>query len=210
VKRHLLQAILPLFLILSACASDAGRAAQDDDAGHHHGHELPATDGPGFTVADVRFMQAMIAHHAQALTMAVMAPTHSASEQILMLAEKIDISQRDEIAMMQQWLAERGQAVPADADLHAMHMPGMVTEAQLAQLDAARGRDFDRLFLTLMIQHHEGAVHMVDDLFASPGAAQDSDIFRFVTDVSADQLDEIGAMAYLLDLIEATPRSETR
>jgi uncharacterized protein (DUF305 family) len=177
---------------------------------HAHGSALPATDGPGYTAADVRFMQAMIAHHAQALTMSEMAPTHGAGEHVMMLAERIDISQRDEIDMMRRWLIERNQAVPDDDHMHSMHMPGMVTEEQLAQLDAARGPAFDLLFLRFMIQHHEGAIHMVDELFASPGAAQDSEIFRFVTDVAADQADEIGAMAYILSLLEATPRSETR
>lgn len=189
-----------------ACAARGDTAVMGQ---HEHGneHELPATGGRGYTAADVRFMQSMIGHHAQALIMAGMAPTHGAGTQLLKLAQKIDISQRDEIAMMRQWLAERGQAVPGDAHMHAMHMPGMLTPEQLARLDAARGREFERLFLRLMIQHHEGALDMVDALMDSPGAAQDPDIFRFITDVAADQLDEIGVMQYMLDTLDDTRRN---
>jgi uncharacterized protein (DUF305 family) len=164
-------------------------------------HELPATDGPGFVAADARFMQGMIPHHAQAVTMAEWASTHGANSQILRLAQKIDISQRDEIKLMERWLSERAQAVPDSMQVRMMMMPGMVAPAQMAQLDRARGTEFDRLFLTFMIQHHQGALGMVDALFASPGAAQDSDIFRFVTDVDADQRAEIDVMWTLLDAI---------
>src|SRR5690606_11052636 len=152
-------------------------------------------------VADVRFMQDMIGHHAQALEMAAMVPTHGASENLQRLAQKIDISQRDEIAFMKQWLAERNQAVPPDGHAHAMDMPGMLTPEQMAQLDAARGEEFERLFLTFMIQHHEGALQMVEQLFNAPGAGQDSDIFRFATDVDADQRDEIFVMQGMLGML---------
>lgn len=149
-------------------------------------------------------MQMMMGHHAQAIVMSGKAPTHGASEMVLQLAQKIDISQRDEIEMMRQWLLERGQAVPTDEQMLAMHMPGMLTAGQMAQLDGVRGTAFDRLFLTLMIQHHEGAVLMVDELFDSPGAAQDPDIFRFATDVAADQGDEIFVMYRMLDMLAET------
>jgi uncharacterized protein (DUF305 family) len=184
----------------AAHATHAAPAAQAGHAGHTM-PELPATAGPGYTVADVYFMQMMMGHHAQALVMAEKAPTHGADGMVLRLAEKIDISQRDEIAMMAQWLRERGQAVPTEAQMLAMHMPGMLTPEQMRQLDAVRGRAFDRLFLTLMIQHHEGAILMVDELFASPGAGQDSDIFRFASDVAADQGDEIFVMYRLLQML---------
>jgi uncharacterized protein (DUF305 family) len=207
VKRTLRLAAAAACLALSACAS-RGEAvaapdphAHHDDAGHTQPAALPASDGPGFTAADVRFMQDMIGHHAQALTMTALAPARAAAVEVLQLAEKIDISQRDEIDMMKRWLVERRQAVPADDHTHAAHMPGMLTQEQLAQLAAARGPAFDRLFLRLMIQHHEGAVHMVETLFASPGAAQDSDIFRFATDVEADQRDEIDVMSHMLDVL---------
>lgn len=180
-----------------ACAP---RSATTPPPAHQHEHvsELPASPGPGYTVADVRFMQNMIGHHAQAITMAALAPSRSASDALLRLAQKIDISQKDEIALMKEWLAERNQAVPEDAHAHTTMMPGMLTAAQMADLEAARGTDFDRLFLTSMIRHHEGALHMVDELYKTPGAAQDSDLFRFVTDVGADQRDEILAMNNLL------------
>lgn len=165
-------------------------------AGQQH---FPATAGPGYTVADVRFMQHMIGHHAQALVMAAMAPTHGASEHFQRLAQKIDISQRDEIAFMRQWLIERNQTVPPEDYMDHMQMPGMLSPAQLAELDAARGREFERLFLRYMIRHHEGALTMVEELFDAPGAGQDPDIFRFVTDVDADQRDEIYVMQTMLD-----------
>lgn len=208
VTRALQLAIFATSLTMVACASrpeamqpaPAGTARPAEPAAHQHEYvaPLPATPGPGFTVADVRFMQNMIGHHVQAIQMAALAPSHGASDNLLRLAQKIDISQRDEIALMKQWLAERKQAVPDDAQSHAMMMPGMLTAEQLAQLDAARGREFDRLFLTFMIRHHEGALQMVDELFKSPGAAQDSDIFRFATDVDVDQRDEIFVMEKLL------------
>jgi uncharacterized protein (DUF305 family) len=172
-------------------------------------HELSATAGPGYTVADVRFMQDMIGHHAQAVMMAAMVPERETGIQLSRLAQKIDISQRDEIEMMKRWLGERSQAVPDNAHMHAMRMPGMLTPEQMAQLDAARGPEFERLFLTFMIQHHEGALVMVEELFASPGSAQDSEIFRFVTDVDADQRDEIFIMQSMLDMLGTARGSQT-
>lgn len=186
-------------MLTAACAT---RSAPPPPAVHQH-ETAPApgaTAGPGYTVADVRFMQHMIGHHAQALVMAAMAPTHGASEKLLQLAQKIDISQRDEIGMMKHWLTERGQPIPDGMQAHIM-MPGMLNEAQMAQLDAARGAEFDRLFLSFMIGHHEGALRMVAELFQTPGAGQDPDLFRFVTDVDADQRDEIYVMQQLLNTI---------
>jgi uncharacterized protein (DUF305 family) len=195
--------LVAVALIVSACASRTAPPVQPAEPAAHQ-HEmpaLPASAGPGFTVADVRFMQNMIGHHAQAITMAALAPRQGASDQVLRLAQKIDISQRDEIAMMQQWLGERNQAIPTETQSHAMMMPGMITPEQFAQLRAARGRAFDRLFLRFMIGHHEGALQMVEALFKSPGAGQDPDIFRFATDVDADQRDEIFVMQQLLNTI---------
>ena len=180
--------------------SCAGPASVPTPLPHEHAAPLPATAGPGYTVADVQFMQHMIAHHAQALTMAAWVASQGASENVRRMAQKIDISQRDEIAFMEQWLQARGQAVPNPAHAHMM-MPGMLTPEQLAQLEGARGGDFDRLFLTFMIRHHEGALQMVEALFQSAGAGQDSDFFRFVTDVDADQRDEIFQMQQLLDTL---------
>lgn len=174
-----------------------------------------------FTEADVRFMTGMIAHHAQALVMAEMAATHDASPSIRTLAARIINAQKDEIHRMQQWLRDRGQPVPevhiegttmtvrhpggaghAGHDTHA-HMPGMLTEEQLRELDAARGAEFDRLFLTYMIQHHRGAVTMVHELFATDGAGQDEDVFRLASDVQVDQITEIARMEQMLSALAA-------
>jgi uncharacterized protein (DUF305 family) len=209
LARTLSRATLAASIATSACATHARPVVQEETRAaepvHEHGAELPASAGTGFTVADVRFMQNMIGHHAQALRMTAMAPARGASARVLELARKIDISQRDEIAMMEQWLVERRQTVPGDTHQHAM-MPGMLNAAELAQLDAARGREFDRLFLEFMIRHHQGALKMVEELFASPRAGQDSDIFRFATDVDADQRDEIFVMERLLDTIREESR----
>ena len=158
-------------------------------------------------------MSHMIGHHAQAIVMAGWAPTHGASPSVRVLAERIINAQQDEIATMQRWLGDRGKPVPEVHDSgmtrehsgsghdHAgqeMPMPGMLTKAQLTELDQARGREFDRLFLTFMIQHHRGAVEMVKDLFGSPGAAQDETVFKFANDVSVDQSTEIARMETML------------
>ncbi len=181
----------------------AGPAAHDaHTAGHDASHALPATAGPGFTVADVQFMQHMIQHHAQAVVMAAMVPTHGAGARLRQLGEKIDISQRDEIARMERWLRDRDQVIPDETSPHPMDMPGMLTPEQLARLDAARGEEFERLFLVFMIEHHRGALLMVDELFATPGAGQDSDIFQFATDVDADQRAEIHIMENMLRQLE--------
>ena len=161
-----------------------------------------------YTAADVHFMTGMVGHHAQAILMAGWAPTHGASPAVRVLCDRIINAQRDEIATMQQWLRDRQQPVP-DANpmgmkmvmngmQHTMLMPGMLTEAQLKQLDAARGKEFDRLFLTFMIQHHKGAVQMVKELFDSYGAAQDDLVFKFASDVNVDQTTEIARMERML------------
>lgn len=160
--------------------------------------EIKVPAGANYTAADVRFMQGMIHHHAQALKMAAMAPTHGAGASVRTLCEKIDVSQKDEITMMSNWLRDRHQAVPDPSDPHPMLMPGMLTDAQLSALDQARDSTFDRLFLTDMIQHHEGAIKMVADLFATPGAGQASEMFRFASDVDTDQRGEIQRMRKML------------
>lgn len=192
----------------------AGHAAPSSPVapGDHarHGHSLPATAGAGYTVADVVFMQMMMGHHAQAVTMSDMAGTREAGPRIMALAQRIDISQRDEMALMAGWLQDRGQVVPDREQMDSMQMPGMVAPQDMARLSQARGGAFDRLFLNLMIEHHLGAIRMVDDLFSSPGSAQDPDLFRFVTDVSADQLDEIAMMERILNADDPSPRSSSR
>ena len=161
-----------------------------------------------YTPADVEFMSHMIHHHAQAIVMARWAPTHGASPAVQRLADRIINAQQDEIGTMQGWLRDRRQPVPEATPggvmmnmagmQHEMLMPGMLTEAQMKQLDAARGPEFDRLFLTYMIQHHKGAVSMVKDLFDSYGAGQDELVFKFASDVNVDQTTEIARMEKLL------------
>ena len=156
-----------------------------------------------YTDADVEFMTGMIGHHAQAIVMAKWAPTHNADAAVQRLAERIINAQEDEIATMQRWLGDRGKAVPdakpmahdmAGMDHSARIMPGMLTDAQMKELNAARGPDFDRLFLTYMIQHHRGAVAMVKTLYENAGAAQDETVFKFANDVEVDQSTEIKRM----------------
>jgi len=153
------------------------------------------------TEADTRFMQGMIGHHAQALEMTELAYANSASDDIKMLAKRIEVSQLDEIQMMKDWLRARGEALP---DEHAHHagdhalMPGMLTAAEMQALREAKGVAFDRLFLQSMIKHHQGALVMVRELFASPGAGQDAEIFAFASDVDADQAMEMERMAAML------------
>ncbi len=166
-----------------------------------------AKPSKNYTPADVHFMAGMIGHHAQAIQMAGWAPSHGASQSVGVLCERIVVAQTDEIAMSQRWLREHGEYVPpADPRGHIMQgmdqpmlMPGMLTPEQMSQLDAARGSEFDRLFLTFMIQHHQGAITMVQQLLAVPGAAQDGPIFRFASDVNADQTTEINRMTLMLN-----------
>ena len=165
---------------------------------HHMGPEIVIPKGARYTKADVEFMQGMIAHHAQAIVMSRMAEKHGASPQVLKLSTKIDQSQVPEIIIMQQWLLRNGQVAPDTASWHHMRMDGMLTDVQLQELDASRGVEFDRAFLTLMIQHHAGALKMVDDLFASPLAGQEVDVSVFANDVMTSQTGEIGIMRRLL------------
>jgi uncharacterized protein (DUF305 family) len=153
------------------------------------------------TAADVRFVQGMIAHHAQAIVMSELAPSRVQGQDVLMLARRIAISQLDEITLMQQWLRQRGESVPDPAHhMHGEHAHGhgMLTEQELASLAAASGVEFERLFLQFMIRHHEGALVMVSELFASPGAAQDTDVFRLASEVDTDQRIEIARMQAML------------
>lgn len=172
-----------------------------------------ADSGRGaYTKADVAFMQGMIHHHAQAIVMARWAPTHSGRADVKVLAARIDVAQADEIALMQTWLRARRETVPdplAPTHHTAGHqvsgtamsdtlMPGMLSADQMKQLEAARGADFDRLFLTFMIQHHEGALTMTHQLFSSPGAGQETIVWQFASDVEADQSTEIERMQSML------------
>ena len=141
-------------------------------------------------------MSGMIMHHDQAVLIAGWSaePAREASAPVRGLSERIVVAQKDEIAMARRWLDERHQGGME----HAMMMPGMLTQEQLAALKNARGVAYDRLFLTLMIQHHQGALIMVDQLLAAPGAGQDGLVFRFAADVHADQTTEIARMERML------------
>jgi uncharacterized protein (DUF305 family) len=185
---------------------------------------LDDLEGASYTEADVSFMQDMIHHHAQALQMTSLIGERTTTRAIEQMGLRMQISQGDEISIMERWLRDRGLEVPvwsATPPAHSMHhgtpghemmdhaamdhgdehamMAGMLTPEQMAQLEAARGRDFDRLFLELMIQHHEGALTMVMDLYNSPGAAQESTVYQFASEIDADQAIEIGRMRELLE-----------
>ena len=161
-----------------------------------------------YTAADIHFMSGMIGHHAQAIVMAGWAPSHGASASVRTLSARVINAQQDEIVTMQRWLRNRRLPVPEaratgmrmtmNGMQHDMLMPGMLSEAQMKELDAARGEEFDRLFLTYMIQHHRGAVTMVQQLFGSEGAAQDEIVFKFANDVNVDQSTEIARMEKML------------
>jgi uncharacterized protein (DUF305 family) len=191
-------------LAIAAGTGPTGAAAQSTPA-----QAAGTTAGQSYyTAADVAFMTGMIGHHAQAVLIAGWAPSHGASASIRALCERIVVGQQDEIALMKRWLRDRNQPVP-DADAsHAMMpgmdqammpmMPGMLTAEQLVQLDQARGPAFDRMFLTFMIQHHKGAIVMVDQLFGSQGAGEEERVFRFASDVFADQTTEIDRMQKML------------
>ncbi len=161
-----------------------------------------------YTEADIRFMSGMISHHAQAILMAGWALENSTNPSVRTLAGRIINAQQDEIALMQGWLRDRRQPVPEASPHgmrmtmngmeHHMRMPGMLDEAELKRLQAARGADFDVLFVRSMIRHHEGAVRMVRELFGTPGAGQDDVVFKFASDVHVDQATEIERMRRML------------
>lgn len=169
-----------------------------------------------YTAADIQFMTGMIGHHAQAIVMAGWAPSHGAGPSVRVLCGRIINAQRDEIAAMQRWLRDRRQPVPEPNPRgmtmvmggmqHVMLMPGMLTEEQMQQLDAARGAEFDRLFLRFMIQHHRGAVSMVRELLGTYGAAQDETVFKFASDVNIDQTTEITRMEQMLTALVSAPQ----
>ena len=207
--RHSLFFVLAAVVVATACArtrSNSMMTATGPEAAKAKAR-ADSTRWP-YTAADIRFMSTMIHHHAQAIVMAKMAPTHGASESVQRLCQRIINAQSDEIAMMSRWLSDRNQPVPQPNPAgevmqmggmtHTMLMPGMLTEEQMKQLDAARGMEFDRLFLTFMIQHHRGAITMVDSLFNTAGAGQDEIVFKFANDVQADQSTEIDRMEQML------------
>ena len=186
-------------LLVSAWLAPALAAQQPDTA-----------KVPGYVAGDTRFMTGMIGHHSQAVLISGWAPTHGASPSIIRLTERIVVGQQDEIQLMETWLRDRGEPVPDPASHashagmdHSTHMPGMLSPAQLDTLDRARGAEFDRLFLTYMIQHHMGAIVMVNELFATQGAGQDEPTFRLASNIYADQTTEIARMEKMLAALPA-------
>jgi len=215
---------LPAAVIIAACGGTT-RASMRPAGGMTSPSQMSPAERakadsgrPPYTRADVYFLSGMIGHHAQAVLMAGWAPSHGAGESVRILCERIVVAQRDEIAFMQRWLRDRREVVPeADAthDMmtgmdHATLMPGMLTPDELNELDRARGTEFDRLFLGFMIKHHQGAITMVDQLFASTGAGQDDAVFKFASDVNADQSTEIERMGLMLAAIPAAAKNPLR
>jgi uncharacterized protein (DUF305 family) len=185
-----------------AAVSDPGpRVVQPGAPGEPSRAVLPtAIPKPSHVQADVEFMQGMIGHHAQALEMTALLEGRTGKEDIRLLALRIEVSQADEIRMMQGWLRAKGENAP-DVRAHHEHgmlMPGMLTPDDMAQLAAATGAEFERLFLQFMISHHEGALFMVDALYSNPGAGQEETMSAFAGEVVADQGIEIRRMRGML------------
>ena len=199
-----------ILLLLMLGTFTAGAMA----AGQQGGDPAPRPDlvRAPYSEADIEFMAGMIPHHAQAVLIAGWAGSHGARPDVRVLCERIVVGQRDEIETMRTWLRDRGQVVPeANATHHRMKMngvehnmlmPGMLTPEELARLDTARGPEWDRLFLEAMIRHHQGALKMVDDLYGAHGALQDEDVFKFVSDLYADQTTEIERMQKMLTVAD--------
>ncbi|HLQ58640.1 MAG TPA: DUF305 domain-containing protein [Gemmatimonadales bacterium] len=192
------------WLLGAACAAAGVSRPAAAQAAPPHAADSARREG-GYTAADVRFMSGMIYHHAQAVLIAGWASTHGASPSVRTLCERIVASQTDEIALLSRWLADRHEAIPHPDPEHMMMpemdsthmMPGMLSAEQLAQLDRARGPAFDHLFLRLMIQHHQGAITMVNQLFAA-GAGEEEPVYKMATGVFADQTTEIERMQRML------------
>lgn len=198
--------------VLFVLAAASGAAAQVS-GGQSSGQPSAPAARPDlvrqpYSAADVDFMAGMIPHHSQAVLIAGWAESHGARPDVRILCERMVVGQRDEIEFMRNWLRDRGQTVPdanathhrmkMNGKAHDMLMPGMLSPEELAQLDKARNAEWDRLFLTFMIRHHEGAITMVDDLFESHGALQDDDVYKFASDLYADQTTEIDRMHQML------------
>ena len=206
MRTHWGRAAMAVVAIAAAVSAPTGGAAQAV------AKSAAAASGAKYTAADVQFMQGMIHHHAQAVIMAAMAPSHGAGKQLSVFCRKVMVSQRDEILLMQTWLKDHGETVPSPSTApahnmagmnmpmedHTVMMPGMLSAEQMATLEKARGVDFDRYFLTYMIQHHEGALTMVATLFNAPGAGQTPEVFGFASGVDADQRGEIERMQQML------------
>jgi uncharacterized protein (DUF305 family) len=204
-------AAVVLAAVCSACAQTSAPVIVQPGAPGEPSRTLPSSTRPTppqLVAADVEFMQGMIMHHTQAVVMTAMIESHTENKHVRALGAKISSSQSDEIRFMQRWLAARGQrlsmSMPGMPDMDMSGkpmapMPGMLTPEQMDALSKARGAEFDRLFLTGMIQHHGGALTMVKDLFNTPGAGQDAELFEFATDADNTQRAEIKIMQGMLD-----------
>lgn len=218
--------LVSIFLAVQACAGTSGSRPEPVASPAGDAADLAELEAlyraradsarMRYTQADVSFMQGMIAHHTQALVMSRLAPERAGSAALRTLAARTINAQNDEIATMVAWLRERGETVPR-IDVMGTHMsvrgvgdvasmPGILSDAQMRELEAARGEDFDRLFLTYMIQHHAGAVTMVHDLFGTDGAALDEAVFKIASDIQADQTTEINRMQSMLDAMQNEDR----
>jgi uncharacterized protein (DUF305 family) len=204
-------------LYAAACSKATSQGGQAPAPAPENQAAAAKTKDYPYTPADVQFMSHMIAHHAQALVMAGWAQSHGAGPSVQTLAGRIINGQQDEIATMQRWLKDRGEPVPDPTKpmqmsmqhtggqaQQGMLMPGMLTEAQMKELEQAQGADFDRLFLTYMIQHHKGAVTMVNQLFGTEGAAREETTFKLANDVSVDQTTEIARMQRMLEGLQSS------
>jgi uncharacterized protein (DUF305 family) len=206
---------LVAFIVSAACGPLAIKRYSPITEADKRGIHQPTSDQLAlgiyqpFSDADIDFMTGMIPHHAQAVIMAGWAPSHGARSDVAILCERIVVGQADEIHSMETWLGDRGQPVPDAKSTrmnmkmngveHDMLMPGILTDEEMAELDKARGSEFTRLFLIGMIKHHQDAIDMVNDLFKAYGAAQDDTIYKFASDVFADQSIEIEIMHKMLD-----------
>jgi uncharacterized protein (DUF305 family) len=198
-------------LALTGCSSDDDAEAAASDApvvqlgapGEPNRElspeEIEALELPEASEEDVAFVQGMVPHHQQALQMTSLVPERAANERLVLFAERMDISQKDEIRLMQDWLVARGD-IFGDEDHHHSGelMPGMLTEEEMAALRAAEGQEFDRLFLEGMIKHHLGAIQMVEDLLGSDGGGNDPEVFQLAQHIDSDQRIEIDRMQQLL------------
>lgn len=192
----------------TAPSPTAAQTADHSAMGHTMagGHAMDLGDIPAptiasgalITIADVRFMQGMIGHHAQAVEMTRLAMANGSDPYVLKLARKIDLSQAGEIVLMQDWLRAHGQFAPDTSSWRRMSMMGLLTAAEMKQLGDAKGTAFDRLFLTFMIRHHEGAIMMVHELFGTPRSGQDVDVSVLANDIEVTQSAEIALMRQLL------------
>jgi uncharacterized protein (DUF305 family) len=218
IARRTLLAVLA-FVVVAGCSSDdepdAPPVVQLGPPGETGTplteDEIAELDDARYTEADVAFVQGMIPHHAQALVMTDLVVDRTGRDDLPLLAERMDVSQRDEIALMERWLEERGEDVP-DASAGHDHgdgelMPGMLTDDDLARLEAASGREFDELFLQYMIRHHEGALMMVAELLSGDEGGQESDVFQLAQHIDSDQSVEIARMKSLLAEIAASSPS---